>query len=320
MRCVAQHDLPYLSTLDYFRLQAGSEAALLSGTGLTFVYGLSFFRHAAAHFEELLQQAECFEDDFSRFTFFCLLNYRLTADPNYLSRCAIGHHFDRAGFNTYTFNRSFFEFSADEVFVDGGGFDGDSMENFVTATRGRFRHVYTFEPFPELADKCEQRRRRLDDVHAPGISRRISVIRKGLWSHTARLHFNPTLFAGDDAANAAPVPQSAHIIEAGITSHMYSPETEQQGGFDVDVVSIDEACDEPVSLIKLEIEGSELEALHGATRTISANRPKMALSAYHKAEDLLTLPRFVQRCDLGYKMSLRLHNATVPDALVCYCS
>lgn len=41
-----------------------------------------------------------------------------------------------------------------------------------------------------------------------------------------------------------------------------------------------------VDYIKLDIEGAELEMLHGAAKTITRCKPKMAVSAYHKPEDL----------------------------------
>jgi hypothetical protein len=74
-----------------------------------------------------------------------------------------------------------------------------------------------------------------------------------------------------------------------------------------------------VSLIKLEVEGSELRALMGARATINSNRPRLAISVYHKPEDLITLMQFIRDTGLHYRMSLRQHNPWVPDAMVCYC-
>ena len=45
----------------------------------------------------------------------------------------------------------------------------------------------------------------------------------------------------------------------------------------------------------------------------------MALSIYHKPEDLHTIPDFVNGLDLGYRYALRQHNPLVPDATVMYC-
>lgn len=318
LRCCAQHRLRWLGPLDYLRL-AEPDARNLAGHGQTFVYGLGYFRHTIAHADELVATGDLFDDDFSRFTLFSLLNYRLTAESTALARCAVGYNSGRYGYNTYNFNRSFFDFSEEEVFVDGGAFNGDSMENFVRAVGGRFRRIYCFEPAADQAEKCVQRIRMLRGEFPKDIMPRTHVIQKGLWSGSTRLSFNPSLYAAEEAAQVGPWPLSGHLVESGLGANMYLPEVEQAGAMEVETTSIDESCDDPVTFVKLEIEGSELEALTGARRTIASTRPRMALSIYHKPEDLLTLTGFVRDTGLGYRLSLRQHNSLVPDATVCYC-
>ncbi len=77
--------------------------------------------------------------------------------------------------------------------------------------------------------------------------------------------------------------------------------------------------DSPVTFIKFEIEGSEVAALHGAINTIKKNRPKLALSIYHRPQDLELIMEFVDGLELGYKYALRAHNPYCPDAIVLYC-
>lgn len=48
--------------------------------------------------------------------------------------------------------------------------------------------------------------------------------------------------------------------------------------------------------------------------------PKMAISMYHKPEDLLTLIQFVTETDKGYRLSFRQHNRLCPDGMIFYCS
>jgi len=69
-------------------------------------------------------------------------------------------------------------------------------------------------------------------------------------------------------------------------------------------VSID--CSAPDStVIKLDVEGNEAEALRGAEKTICANRPKMIISAYHRHKDLL-LPLAVRSIRIDYAVSFSL--------------
>ena len=60
-----------------------------------------------------------------------------------------------------------------------------------------------------------------------------------------------------------------------------------------------------VDYIKLDIEGAELEMLHGSAKTISRCKPKMALCAYHKWEDLWTLAAYVKSLRPDYEFAFR---------------
>lgn len=317
-RAIAQHGLRGLRMLEAFRiLTDGMER--VTGLGNIFVYGIPFFRHAIQHVDEHLRCAELFDDEFSRFTYFSILNYRLSANPRLLQHCAIGHNTGSSGYASYIFNRSFFQFSDEEVFVDGGAFDGDSVEQFLGAVRGRFRQIYAFEPSPDTARRCRQRIQQLQADYLPELASRIQVVERGLWDKDATLLFNPTQYGPRETALASCSPLAGHVIEAGMAQHLYAPEEESGESFTIHTTSIDATCEAPVSLIKLEVEGSELKALEGARRTIERHRPKMAISVYHKPEDLITLIDFVQQTGKGYRMSLRQHNPHVPDAMVCYC-
>lgn len=60
-----------------------------------------------------------------------------------------------------------------------------------------------------------------------------------------------------------------------------------------------------VDYIKLDIEGAELDMLHGAAETIKRCKPKMAVSAYHKPEDLWTLALYIKSLRPDYKFEFR---------------
>ena len=60
-----------------------------------------------------------------------------------------------------------------------------------------------------------------------------------------------------------------------------------------------------VDYIKLDIEGAELDMLHGAAKTISRWKPKMAISAYHKSEDLWTPASYVKSLRSDYEFKFR---------------
>ena len=79
---------------------------------------------------------------------------------------------------------------------------------------------------------------------------------------------------------------------------------EDAGAIEVDTITIDDlARDCPqVDFIKMDFEGAELEALRGAEKTIRQFHPRLAISVYHRPEDLIEIPRFLRT--FGYKLYL----------------
>jgi FkbM family methyltransferase len=55
-----------------------------------------------------------------------------------------------------------------------------------------------------------------------------------------------------------------------------------------------------VNFIKMDIEGAELAGLHGAEKTIKECRPNLAISIYHKLEDLWEIPQYLESLKCGY--------------------
>ena len=68
-----------------------------------------------------------------------------------------------------------------------------------------------------------------------------------------------------------------------------------------------------VDYIKLDIEGSELDMLHGAAKTIVRCKPKMAISAYHHPEDLWTLATYVKSLRSDYEFKFRHYRIDAKD-------
>ena len=60
-----------------------------------------------------------------------------------------------------------------------------------------------------------------------------------------------------------------------------------------------------VDFIKMDVEGHELKVLEGAHETIQTFKPSLALSAYHRGDDLIELPKLLLELNLDYKFYLR---------------
>jgi FkbM family methyltransferase len=74
------------------------------------------------------------------------------------------------------------------------------------------------------------------------------------------------------------------------------------------------------NLIKMDIEGAEPEALLGARQMIARNRPGLAISVYHRQEQLWEIPLLIEQiCGGSYSFSLRGHDVkTIETILYAY--
>ena len=64
-------------------------------------------------------------------------------------------------------------------------------------------------------------------------------------------------------------------------------------------------ANDDVSFVNMDIEGAELKILQGMVQTIQRCRPILAICLYHKAEDLVEIPRFIRENCPDYTLYLR---------------
>lgn len=74
--------------------------------------------------------------------------------------------------------------------------------------------------------------------------------------------------------------------------------------------------DKKVSYLKMDVEGFEENTLLGAEKVIRNNHPIMAISIYHKREDIWNLPRIILDFYPEYKLYLRHYSAEVTDTVL----
>ena len=165
--------------------------------------------------------------------------------------------------------------------IDGGGWVGDTAL-YLAHLVGESGHVFTFEFSPENLDIL-QRNRTLN----PSLAKRITVVDEALWDRSGEtLRFRPegpSTTLGRSAAEALDL--------STVTTVALDDFVSARGLARVD-------------FIKLDVEGAELRALRGAERTLARFRPTLAISAYHREEDLATIPQYLQSLNLRYRFFL----------------
>lgn len=73
-----------------------------------------------------------------------------------------------------------------------------------------------------------------------------------------------------------------------------------------------------VDLIKMDIEGAELNTLKGAVETIKKHHPKLAICLYHKKSDFIEIPKFISGLGVYSKFYIG-HNSIHAHETILFC-
>jgi FkbM family methyltransferase len=197
------------------------------------------------------------------------------------------------------------EFSGnfEEAFVDAGAFVGDTVERFLWENLGTFRHIYAFEPGHRQFKAMQRRMARLAEEWAFDPAS-VSLERAGLSSAEGRM---ACTFVDD------------FPLRHGLAADAGSPPPADDDALSARVCTLDQYLDgKPVTFIKADVEGMEMELLRGAEATIRRFKPKMALCIYHYPSDLYEVAEYVRGLVPEYQLALRQHAPILGD-YVLYC-
>ena len=75
-------------------------------------------------------------------------------------------------------------------------------------------------------------------------------------------------------------------------------------------------CCRDATYIKMDIEGAEWEALHGAEETIRTNNPKLAICLYHSIQDYIRIVAYIHRLNPEYKLFVRHHSTNRSETVL----
>lgn len=231
---------------------------------------------------EVRRAFDLWDDEPSRAEYVAQVRFRLKADFDGLPH-PVAH--------PQYFPGDLYTWSDDEWIVDGGAYDGDSVRTIASLHGDRFAHILAVEPDPDNFLKLQE-----TVAVLPAASRaKIDCRQLALASTSGILHL--------DATGTAASATSAHA-SAGAVAVRAEPLDTLVG-------------DARPTMIKLDIEGAELDALAGARATVARDAPVLALCVYHKQDHLWTIPLELQRMRDDYALFLRPHNEEGWD-LVCY--
>lgn len=159
-----------------------------------------------------------------------------------------------------------------EVYVDLGAYNGDTIDEFLHYCSGSYRKIIAFEPNPKNFAKLQ--------AHCENL-RNIDLWQLGAYNRNTVLTFNNK--AGRNSAIA-------------------------ENGTETRVTCVDSIlCGISASYVKADVEGADFETLLGMKNTLQNFKPKLNFAAYHRFEDIFRLPILINRINPEYKIFLRHH-------------
>ena len=166
----------------------------------------------------------------------------------------------------------------EEVVVDLGAYTGDTVKSYIrNYGEDCYRRIYCYEITPDSFGKLQKNLAGLRDIE---------LRLKGVADMPGRLSLSPNEYA---------------------SANRLLPDSEGE----VEVTTLDLDIEEPVTLIKADIEGMEQRALAGARGHILSDHPKLLISVYHSNEDLWRIPQIIHEISRDYRFYLRYRGSPI---------
>lgn len=229
------------------------------------VYGENIFNHDffQVHQKELETVGDILADDFSKKVLENEINFKLTGNLKYLT-------------DIFTDKEEIFRIlnlGDHESYLDLGAYRGDTIQEFLHYTNGKYRHITALEPDKKTFRKLKDYAGSMPDTQ---------LWNMGIWDTDCNLFFNASLGRGSSIQTT--------------------------GTQDLAVTAIDTLYKiQHVSYIKMDVEGAEKQAILGGTHTLRRDKPKLNIALYHRSEDIFTLPLLIHQIQPDYRLYLRQH-------------
>lgn len=178
--------------------------------------------------------------------------------------------------------------STEEIFLDVGAYIGDTVNQIVKITDGKYKKIYCFEPDADAYDILIKNTEKFHNI---------VLIKKGAWDK------EEIMYLQDDSAHGA-----SKIVDEGACS--------------INLCRIDDCVsyNDKITHVKMDIEGAELKALYGATEIIKRCKPLLAICLYHRNEDFLDIPNYIKGLVPEYKLYIRHHNISGTETVLYACT
>ena len=192
--------------------------------------------------------------------------------------------FSLAESNQYIDNDVIPVLSNKEIIVDAGVCRGEEIDKAIQMN-SKVR-VYAFEPDKQSMIQLKKKYKN---------NKNVILCEYALWNEKRSMSF-----ASNELA------PSASRINSNLQEEIAN---------EIIAMPLEEVVKEKVSLIKMDIEGAEYNALLGAVNTIQMHKPKLAICVYHNIEDYVRIPLLIQALNSEYKFYFRQHSVTSGESV-----
>jgi len=175
------------------------------------------------------------------------------------------------------YHTDIFPFHENSVLVDVGAYTGDSVAHFIVTYGVTFKRIYCYEIAPDTFSTLEE--------NLAGIPN-IELRQKAAGAKAATMFID----FGQEVS-------SERVSDTGETA--------------IEVIAIDDDIKEPITFLKMDIEGAEKDALRGCRRHIREDKPRLAICTYHGYDDIYEIPRLIEEIQPGYKFYMRYHGGVL---------
>lgn len=226
------------------------------------------------------------EDTRSRELFMEMLPYKFVKDAEPVKENTLEKYYNPVQY----FSEKYYSNSNHAVIVDCGAFKGDTLQEFVRLHGAQFKGYHCFEMDGQAFGELEKNVGLLPEE----MRGKVVLHKQGVFSGTRVAYYH------------------------ALTDTLGSSVLMEEAGLRTQLVSLDDVLlEEPVTMINMDIEGSELPALKGAKRLIERWRPMLAVSIYHSTEQFFSVPAYIIERFPFYRFYLDLHT-TITDDCVFY--
>lgn len=222
-------------------------------------------------------------DEKSREVLLTFLQTRVSGNNLYI----VNQHEKESNF----FNNEIFKIDQNEVYLEVGAYDGDTIRMFLKENRGLYKYIYALEP-------DDENRKKLQNYIEDNDIKNIAISNKGAWNKKGKLNFS----AVSEQISSVIVDDNENIENVGI---------------EVDRLDNLFEYKDKVTIIKINYLEGVKEALEGAESILKRDKPKLAITVGFDCRNIRYIPMIIKKINPEYKVYLRFNRGMI-SSLTCF--